>query len=174
MDRKPTVSRREQELLDELEIIKRSKKRITVIGFCKLMGYANKSALRHFTVLKQELSLYVAQFTQLGNKGSVPSPVRHLEVQVKRLNRKVGRLEQEIKEVPKLKAKIVKQRAELKQCSDDKRQLQGMISTLIAFLSNSDLAKARDLSSRLKSQARALLEEKNLSGSEEDDESSED
>ncbi len=145
MNRQPAVSPREQELLDELEIIRRSKKKITVIGFCKSMGYANKSALRHFPILKRELSLYVAQFARSANKGSAPSAVRHLEVQVDRLKRIVERLEREVEEVPKLKAHVAKLKEEIKQCSDDKRKLQGMISTLIAFLSGSDLAKARDL-----------------------------
>lgn len=161
MNHQLMVSPRERELLDKLEIIRRNNKKITVVGFCNSVGYANKSALRHFPVLKQELSLYVAQFARPGNKGSAPSAVRHLEVQVKRLNREVGQLKRELEEIPILKAQVAKQKEELKQCSDDKRRLQGMISTLIVFLSDSDLAKARDLSSRLEKHAKALLEEEN-------------
>lgn len=168
-DQQPRVSQREQELLDELEVIKRGKKRITVIGFCKSQGYANKSALRHFPVLKRELSLYVAQFARPGSKGSTPSPVRYLEVQVERLNRELIRFQREVKEIPKLKEESKTLRKKLKQSADDKRRLQGMVSTLIAFLSGSDLAKARDLSTRLENQARSLLEEDNLSSSEKED-----
>src|SRR5215204_4471845 len=130
MNQQPMVSPREQELLNKLEIIRRGKKKITVIGFCKFVGYANKSALRHFPVLRQELSLYVAQFVRPGDKRSAPSSVRYFETQIKRLNQEVGCLKRELEEVPRLKSQVARQKEELKQSSDDKRQLQGMISTL--------------------------------------------
>jgi hypothetical protein len=69
----------------------------------------------------------------------------------------INRLRREAKEVPKLKAQIAKLETRRKQDSDDKKQLRGMVSTLIAFISSSDLAKAQDLSSRLENQANALL-----------------
>jgi hypothetical protein len=168
------VTRREQELLDQLEIIRRNKKRVTVIGFCKLMGYANKSALRHFPVLKSELSLYLAQFDKPRTKRLSPSAVRLLEVQVERMNRELTRFKSEVGTIPKLKVQAAKLKQELKQSFNDKMRLQGMISTLISFLSNSDLAKANDLSVRLEEQARELLSEENTLNPKTEDSSLED
>lgn len=152
----PIVSPRERQLLDELERLIASKTKLTVIGFCRHVGYANKSALRHFPVLRQQLSLYVAEY-RLGNRGSIPLASRYFEVQIERQSRMINRLRREAKEVPKLKAQIAKLETRRKQDSDDKKQLRGMVSTLIAFISSSDLAKAQDLSSRLENQANALL-----------------
>lgn len=158
-EQSPIVSPRERQLLDELERLKAAKTRLTVIGFCKHVGYANKSALRHFPVLRRELSLYVTEFARPGNKGSTPLAIKYFETQIERQNRLIDRLRREAKKVSKLKARIAAMETKAKQDSNEKGQLRGMLSTVIAFLSNSDLAKARDLSNRLEIQANALLEE---------------
>lgn len=161
MNDAPIVSRREQELLDKLEIIRRNKKRITVDSFCKHVGYANKSALRHFPVLRRELGLYIEQFRPTGRKGSQPSAVRYLEVQVERLQSKCDRQARELTEISGLKEQIATLREELKQSRGFVSQLRAIISTLISFFSDNDLTKARDISNRLEKLARAYLE-KNL------------
>jgi len=155
----PMVSPRERQLLDKLELLKAAKTRLTVIGFCKHVGYANKSALRHFPVLRHELGLYVAQCGRPGNQKAAPSAIKYLEVQIERQNRVIDRLRLAAKKVPKLKTQIALLEAQATQDSNDKKQLRAMLSTLIAFLSGSDLAKARDLSDRLEKQATALLGE---------------
>lgn len=153
----PIVGRREQALLDQLGLIREAGEKITVSSFCKQAGYANKSALRHFPVLKQELRAYVARF---GNHDKQhPSPIRYLEVQIDRHTRNYSRLQEKAKQIPVLKARIAALQKDLKKSDREKRRLQGMISTLIAFLSGSDLAKARDLSNRLEKQAKELLED---------------
>lgn len=166
----PIVSPRERQLLDKLDEFKIAKTRLTIISFCKHVGYANKSALRHFPVLRRELGLYVAQFARPGHQGSVPSASKYFEVQIERQSRVINRLRREAKKVPKLYAKVAKLETQSKQDSNDKKQLRGMLSTLIAFLSGSDLAKARDLSARLKKQAEALLEEDPSVSSQNEDE----
>jgi len=145
--------------LDELERLIAAKTRLTVIGFCRHVGYANKSALRHFPVLRRRLSLYVAQFTRPGNRASAPSASTYLEVQIERQSRLINRLRREAKKVPKLNAQIAKLETQADQDSNDKQRLRGMLSTIIALLSGSDFAKARDLSARLEKQVNALLEE---------------
>jgi hypothetical protein len=160
----PIVTPREQKLLDELEKLRRSKKRITVNGFCELVGYANKSALRHFPVLKRELGLYVAQVNPISKKKSQPSAVRYLEVQIERLQRECDRQLRELAEIPKLKTQMATLREELKHSRNIDRQLRAMISTLIGFFSSNDLTKARDISKRLEKLAKAALEDDILSG----------
>ena len=155
----PIVSPRERQLLDELERLKAAKTRLTVIGFCKHVGYANKSALRHFPALKQELNLYVTQFARPGTKVASPSAIKHFKVQIERQNRVIDRLKREAKKVPRLKTQVVALETRAKQESNDKRRLRGMLSTVIAFLTSSDFAKARDLSARIEKQAEALLED---------------
>jgi hypothetical protein len=155
----PIVSRREEELLAELELIRRNKKRITVDSFCKHVKYANKSALRHFPVLKRELGLYIAQFRPTGRKGSQPSEVRYLEVQVERLQSKCDRQAQELTEISGLKGQITTLREELKQSRGIISQLRAMISTLVSFFSDNNLPKAHDISNRLEKLAKASSEE---------------
>jgi hypothetical protein len=161
----PIVSRREQELLDELEVIRRNKIKITVNSFCIRVGYANKSALRHFPVLKRELGLYIAQFGTVGGKGSQPSAVRYLEVQVERLQRKCDRQARRLTQISELKRQIASLQEELKQSRGIISQFRAMISTLISFFSDNDLTRARDISNRLKKLARACLEKNIPSGS---------
>jgi hypothetical protein len=159
-NQQPIVSPRERELLDELDLIKRANLKITVIGFCKRVGYANKSALRHFPVLRRELSLYIAQFSKPEQKRQAPSGAKYFETQIARQNLAIDRLRRQVKTIPTLKAKVAMLETKAKQDSEDKRQLRGMLSTVIAFLSGSDFAKARDLSERLEKQAKELLEDK--------------
>jgi hypothetical protein len=155
----PIVSPREGQLLDKLDEFKASNTRLTVVSFCRHVGYANKSALRHFPVLRKELSLYIAQFPQSGIKADNPSAIKYFEIQVERQSRIIDRLKREAKKVPRLKTQIVVLKTQAKQESNDKRRLRGMLSTVIAFLTGSDFAKARDLSARLEKQARELLED---------------
>jgi hypothetical protein len=154
----PIVGRREQALLDQLSLIQEAGKRITVSSFCKQAGYANKSALRHFPVLKQALRAYVSRSGNHDNQQH-PSTIRYLEVQIDRHTRNYSRLQEKVKQIPVLKAQIVALQKDLKKSDQEKRRLQGMISTLIAFLSGSDLAKARDLSDRLAKRANELLDD---------------
>lgn len=165
----PIVSPRERQLLDKLADLKRTNTMTTVNGFCKDEGYANKSALRHFPVLRRELSLYVAQFAKPGHKRSAPSTAKFYEVQLERQNLIIARLKQRVKTIPELKTKIATLKAKAKQDSDEKTQLRGMLSTVIAFLSGSDLAKARDLSERLEKQAKELLEDERVGCIEQED-----
>lgn len=160
----PIVTPRERDLLNKLEILRRSKKKVTVNGFCKLVGYANKSALRHFPVLKRELSLYVAQFKPVSGNKSQPSAVRYLKVQVERLQRKCDRQSEELAEIPQLKKQVATLREGLKHSRGIIRQLRAMISTLIGFFSSNDLTKARDISNRLEKLARTALEDDIPSG----------
>lgn len=129
----PIVSPRERQLLDKLDGFKASKTRLTVVSFCQHVGYANKSALRHFPVLKQELSLYVSQFAQPGIKSANPSVVKYFKVQIERKDRVIDRLRREGKKVPKLKAQVVSLETQAKQDANDKRRLRGMLSTVISF-----------------------------------------
>lgn len=154
----PTVSPRERELLDKLETIRRNKGRITVTSFCTMVGYANKSALRHFPVLKRELGLYIAQLNPTGKRGGQPSAVRYLEVQIGRLQRERERQQRELAEIPELKKQIARLREELEHSRSIIRRLRGIIGTLISFFSNNDLTKARDISNRLEELAKAHME----------------
>jgi hypothetical protein len=155
--RSPIVGRRETELLNELEVLKNSNTRITVLGFCKRVGYANKSALRHFPVLRRELSLYVAQFAP-HQKSAAPFEIRYFEVQIERQNRLIDRLRHKVREIPELKAKITRLNSNAKEDAHENKRLRGMLSTVIALLSSSDFAKAGDLSIRLQKEVERLLE----------------
>jgi len=158
MSENPIVSPRERELLDVLEQLRRTNTKITVEGFSVLVGYANKSALRHFPVLKRELSLYIAQFSPVRGKKSQPSAVRYLEVQIERLQRKCEHQTQELTKMPELEKQIATLQEELKHSHAIIRQLRAMISTLINFFSNNDLTRALDISNQLEKLARSTVE----------------
>lgn len=153
------MSPRERQLLDKLDEFKTAKTRLTIISFCKHVGYANKSALRHFPVLRRELGLYVAQFARPGHQGSVPSASKYFEVQIERQSRVINRLRREAKKVPMLKTHVATLETKVRQNEEAKKRLRGMLSTVISFLTGSDFAKARDLSSKLEKQAKELLED---------------
>lgn len=165
----PIVSPRERELLDELNLIKRAKLKITVDGFCNRVGYANKSALRHFPVLRRELSLYIAQFSRPGQKREAPLATKYFEAQIARQGLAINRLKRQAKTIPTLKAKIALLETKAKQDSEERKQLRGMLSTVIAFLSGSDFAKARDLSAKLETLVKELLKEDNSYSTDDDD-----
>ncbi len=158
MSESPIVSPRERELLDELEKLRRSNTKITVEGFSVLVGYANKSALRHFPVLKRALGLYIAQFSTVSGKKSQPSAVRYLEVQIERLQRKCERQTKELTAIPELKEQVATLQEELKNSRGIISQLRAMVSTLINFFSNNDLIRAVDISNRLEKLAKTTLE----------------
>jgi len=155
----PIVSRRERELLDNLALLKSQGKKTTIVGFAKDNGYANKSGLRHFPVLRRELSDYVAQCSMLPNKRQNSLTVKYLESQIQRQAREIDRLKIRTKNISQLKAKIAKLETEKKEGAHQKKLLRGMLSTVISFLSSSDFAKARDLSARIEEQAKQFLEE---------------
>src|SRR5258708_3484024 len=159
----PIVSRRERELLNNLALLKSQGKKITIIGFARDNGYANKSALRHFPVLRQELSEYVAQCSLTPQKQQTSFKVKYLESQIERQSREIDRLKKKTKTISSLKARIAKLETEKKEDAKNKKLLRGMLSTVISFLSSSDFAKARDLSARLEEQAKGLLEDETKS-----------
>jgi hypothetical protein len=157
--RAPVIGRREAELLALLERIKRSKKRITVAGFAREARYANKSALRHFPVLRRELNLYIAQFSKSPQRQDPSLAKKYFETQIERQGRTIDRLKRQTKVIPELKATIAMLRRRVKEDENQKKQLRGMLSTVIAFLSSSDFAKARDLSDRVEAQVSELLDD---------------
>jgi hypothetical protein len=67
-------------------------------------------------------------------------------------------LERKVSSIPHLKAKISQLEIRTKEDALEKKQLRGMLSTVIALLSGSDFAKARDLSDRLRKQVMRLLD----------------
>ena len=142
-----------------LEEIKRSTKRITVAGFARDAGYANKSALRHFPVLRRELNLYIAQFSKSPQSQDPLLAKKYFETQIERQGRTIDRLKRQTRVIPELKGTIAMLRRRVNEDENKKRQLRGMLSTVIAFLSSSDFAKARNLSERLEAQVSELLED---------------
>lgn len=78
---------------------------------------------------------------------------------MERQNQTIDRLERKVNTIPKLKARIFELEAKGKGDEEAKRRLRGMLSTVVALLSNSDFAKARDLHSRLEKEVKALLDE---------------
>ena len=155
----PIVSPRERELLNDLELLKSQGVRITIAGFARRNGYANKSALRHFQVLLKDLRLYVAQFSVGVQHQQSQGTVKYLESQLERQNRLIARLQTKVKTIPERDAKIAKLEQRVKRDEHQKKVLRGMLSTCISFLSSSDFAKARNLSERLEKQARVLMED---------------
>jgi hypothetical protein len=93
-----------------------------------------------------------------GNNANSPSGRRYFEVQMERQNRVIDRLERKVSSIPHLKAKISRLETKTKEDALEKKQLRGMLSTVIALLSGSDFAKARDLSDRLREQVMRLLD----------------
>jgi len=155
----PIVSRRERELLDNLELLKNQGKKTTIAGFARDNGYANKSALRHFPVLRRELSDYVGRCSSRPPRTRQDSlKLKYLESQLERQCREDERFKKQTKTIPQLRAKIAKLEAEKKQDTRQIRLLRGMLSTCISFLSGSDFAKARNLSERLEKQAQELID----------------
>ena len=158
MSEEPLTSRRESELLEELEVRKRRGEKLTVEGFCRSLGYANKSALRHFPVLKRELSLYIAAS---GNPGkSQPSAVAYFEAQIKHLKSECNSQKEQLKQIPILEEKLESERLKRKKVESDSRWLRGLLSTVVALIAGSDLAKARDINSQI--EALILKEEEAL------------
>jgi hypothetical protein len=120
------ISRREGELLNELEAIRRRGEKITKAEFCRRAGYANKSALRHFPVARRELDLYVGSFGNTGGKNT-PSTIRLLLQENKHLTRTYEKQEQEIRKIPILEAKVEELNAEIKRKDHISARLRGMV-----------------------------------------------
>ncbi|MCA1618444.1 MAG: hypothetical protein LC795_03845 [Acidobacteria bacterium] len=162
------VTPREQELLNMLEVKRRTRERITITGFALEAGYANKSALRHFPILKKELADYVEQFTPHAGARGRTSSVRSLEVQVERLGRELGRREEELKRIPILegKAAILEQEKTILQA--EKSTLRGMLSTLLAFITENNIESAMLIEGRLVALATALISGDDSEASEDD------
>lgn len=159
----PIVGKRERELLDNLALQKSQGKKITIAGFARDNGYANKSALRHYPVLRHELSEYVAQCSATSQSPQGSLKAKYVNAQIERQAREIERLKKQTKAIPPLKARIAKLESDKKHDAHQKKLLRGMLSTVISFLSSSDFAKARDLSERLEEQAKALLEDETKS-----------
>jgi hypothetical protein len=155
----PILSRRERELLDNLAVLKSQGKKTTVVEFARDNGYANKSALRHFPVLRQELSEYVTQCSRTHQKQPRSLRAKYLESQLERQSREIERLKKQTKTIAPLKAKVAKLENEKNEDRRQKRVLRGMLGTVISFLSSSEFATARDLSARIEKQAKALIED---------------
>lgn len=132
--------------------------RITVAGFARRNGYANKSALRHFKILRRELSEYVAQFSPNPRSREDSLKVKFLESQNERQSREIERLKKQVKTIPGLKEKIAILDSGRKDDAKQNKLLRGMLSTVISFISNSDFAMARKLSARLEELAKDLIE----------------
>ena len=154
----PIVGKRERELLDNLTLLKSQGKKITIAGFARDNGYANKSALRHYPVLRRELSEYVAQYSAISQSPPGSLKAKYVDAQIERQGREIARLKKQTKTIPSLKARIAKLESEKKHEADQTKVLRGMLSTVISFLSSSDFAKAREISGRLEKQAQALME----------------
>lgn len=148
---------REGELLNELEIIKRRGEEITKAEFCRRMGYANKSALRHFPILRQELDLYVGGFGKAEGKSS-PSTVRLLEQKIETLTRTCEKQEKDLARIPELESEVGKLNTELAESDNRERQLRGFVSTLIAHFSSNDLTRAREISAQLELLGKTILD----------------
>ncbi len=101
--------------------------------------------------------MYVAQLAP-HQKSAAPFEIRYFQVQIERQNRLIDRLRNKVSEIPELKAKITKLVTKATEDGDEKERLRGMLSTVIALLSGSDFAKAKDLSIRLQKEAERLLE----------------
>ena len=167
MINEPQISRRESELLEKLESIQRCGEEITITEFCKREGYANKSALRHFPVLKRELDLYVGRFRKNGDKSS-PSAVRFLEIQNERLNRRCEDQEKDLAKIPELEAKVKGLEGTVKDIRRVEGELRGMISTLIAHFSSNDLSRAKEISAKLEELAKVAVAGESLRNENED------
>jgi hypothetical protein len=160
-----TVTPREQELLNDLEAIRRTGKRITIVGFAKKVGYANKSALRHFPKLKKELADYVEQFTPNVNTRGQTSSVKALEMQVERLERKLRRSEKQLERIPILEGEVAALEKEKSLSQIELATLRGMISILIAFIAENKIESAVFIEARLTALATALIDGEDLDAS---------
>lgn len=164
MNSETPVTRRERELLKKLETIRLQRKKITKAGFCREMGYANKSALRHFPILMRELDLYVCSFTPKGGRSS-PSPIRLLQKENERLVRRCEQQQKEMERIPILEDRVAKLTAEIKRRDNLLARFRGMISALIAHFVGKDLTGAQEISAQLKDLATAVMTETDESGS---------
>jgi hypothetical protein len=158
---KPTmrhgVTPRERELLNMLEVMRREGKHTTIVGFARAAGYANKSALRHFPILKKELADYVEKHASPVGTRSRTSSVRALETQVERLERELERREKKLKRIPILEDKLAALEKEKTYLQAEQVVLRGMLSTLVAFMAENNLETARLIESRLLESATALI-----------------
>lgn len=153
------MSRRERELLDNLSLLKSQGRRTTIVEFARDNGYANKSALRHFPVLRQELSEYVAQCSPTPQKRQSSLRDKYLESQIQRQSREINRLKKQNKTIGPLKATVSKLQSEKKEDHRQIKLLRGMLGTVISHISSSDSVTARDLSDKLRARALALLDD---------------
>ena len=158
-NRPPVMGQREKELLAKLDEIKLTDKKISVVGFAREVGYTNKSALRHFPVLRHELSKYIAKFSMPRPTPGAFLSTKYFESQIERQALVIERLNRRARTIPELKATIARLEQESKRDSEQKKLLRGMLSTVMALLTDSDFAKARDLSRRLEEQVTLLIED---------------
>lgn len=149
--------------MNDLEILKSQGEKITIAGFARRNGYANKSALRHFQTLLKELRLYLSQYSVRDRQQQSQMTIKYLESQLEHQYRLIGRLQTKVKTIPMREAKIAKLELGAKKADQQIKLLRGMLSTCISFLSDSDFAKARELSERLEKQAKALIEDESRS-----------
>jgi len=169
MENATVIAGREAELLKKLEAIRRRGEKITKAEFCRKVGYANKSALRHFPVLRRELDLYVGSFNKQGSKNS-PSTIRLLLLENKHLTRTCEKQEQEIRKIPVLEEKVVELTAEIKRRGNISARLRGMVSALISHFIGHDLTGAREISAQLEELTKSILAETEEGCSQEVDE----
>jgi hypothetical protein len=156
-NKRNSVTPREQELLNLLEITRRARKRITIVGFAEMAGYANKSALRHFPTLKKELADYVEKFTPHASTRGRTSSVRALEVQVERLVRELSRREKELERIPILEGKVTTLEQEKTLLLAGQATLRGMLTTLLAFITENNIESAAYIETRLVALTTALI-----------------
>ena len=149
------MSRREQELLQQLEVIRRSGERITITEFARRAGYRNKSALRHFRVLKRELHRILVQ--EAGRRGlSAPSDVRELQEKLERSERTAREQARQLERIPELEAKIGQLRGRCERLRHENGQLRMMVSALAAHVVQRSEIPARAIEAELAALAASM------------------
>ena len=168
LNRRHSITPREQELLNLLEVIRRAGERITITGFARRAEYSNKSALRHFPTLKKELADYVEQFTPHASTRGRTSSFRALEAQVERLERELRRREKQLERIPTLEGKVTTLEQEKTLLLARQAALRGMLSTVLAFMTENHIESAANIETRLVALATTLINGEDLDASEEE------
>ena len=142
------MTRRERELLEKLEEIRRAGERLTIADFLKRTGYRDKTGIRRFPVLRKALHDYCVVRSGRGWLNA-PAAGRELERQVEEQDREVARLRRIAGEVDELRARVAALMGQRDTLAQETGMLRALVSALAAQITGRNIKRAQEVEAEL-------------------------
>jgi hypothetical protein len=142
------ISAREQELLNDLEVIRRNGQRITIADFVKRSGYSYRSGIQRFPTLRQALHDYCV--VQPGRR-HLPAPradVAERAMQEREAKAQAREMEGLRKRLDEAEARIATQAAAAADhdaVTRERDALRAVVSSLVAQIAQKSVSRAVDI-----------------------------